>query len=243
VYSQGIAVVTGWENATGTGRAWRSTDKGVTWSDPVQLPVRPECFSGHCTEFPKINALGDVVLAHQANTSGQSEVQYAPVKLQGETGLFDPTGIALGTASNPVRVDPTGTTAQPVNGTVTSNQGTAAAGTSGWPTTPVQGATLFNTQTTGAANTAVTATIAAAAGTRAHLYAVDASCSAGTSSVTVQDGATTIWSTTATEVGTSRLRVTWNPGLTGTTNTAMTVTLAACGVGNTGTLAVQADRF
>lgn len=50
--------------------------------------------------------------------------------------------LAVGTASNPLRVDPTGTTTQPVSvtsgsitvaGTVTANQGTAAATASAWP--------------------------------------------------------------------------------------------------------------
>lgn len=38
--------------------------------------------------------------------------------------LFDSSDVELGTLANPVRVDPTGTTTQPVSGTVTSNIGT-----------------------------------------------------------------------------------------------------------------------
>lgn len=159
------------------------------------------------------------------------------------TNLRTETGSEFGTATAPVRVDPTGTTTQPVSGTVTAAQGTAAAGTSAWPIAPIQGATLFNSRSVSAANTAVTVTIAAAVGQRAHLYGLDASCSAGTAQVTVDDGATRIWETLAAEIGTSRLRVTWPVGLTGSTNTAMTITLSACGAGNTGTLIVQADRF
>jgi hypothetical protein len=40
--------------------------------------------------------------------------------------------VAGGTATNPFRTDPTGTTIQPVSGTVTATQGTAAAAGSGW---------------------------------------------------------------------------------------------------------------
>lgn len=43
--------------------------------------------------------------------------------------------VAGGTATNPIRIDPTGGTTQPVSGTVTSNQGTAAAGSGAWPVT------------------------------------------------------------------------------------------------------------
>jgi hypothetical protein len=113
--------------------------------------------------------------------------------------------------------------------------------------TPVQGGsptgTVLNSQTTGAANTAVTITLTGTAGERVHVYKLTGRCSAGTSSLTVQDGATTIWSTPAGAVGTSNFTESWNPGLTMTTAANGVVTLAACGVGNTGTLTVQADRF
>ncbi len=108
---------------------------------------------------------------------------------------------------------------------------------------PIQGATLFNSETTGAADTAVTLTIAAAANTRAHVYTVDARCSATTSSVTITDGGFTRFSTTSTEIGTTRTRIQWPVGLTGLTNSAVVVTLATCGAANTGTLSVQADRY
>lgn len=40
-----------------------------------------------------------------------------------DVALYDGAGNQLGTSGNPVRVDPTGTTTQPVSGTVTANQG------------------------------------------------------------------------------------------------------------------------
>jgi hypothetical protein len=43
--------------------------------------------------------------------------------------------VEYGTATDPLRVDTTGTTTQPVSGTVTADQGTAAAGSGAWPTT------------------------------------------------------------------------------------------------------------
>lgn len=116
---------------------------------------------------------------------------------------------------------------------------------------PVQGgghanaSTVFNSQTTGAANTAVVTTIAAGvANEKAHVYKVTARCSAGTSSLTVASGGTTIWTSETGAVGTTNFREEWATGLTATAiASAMDVTLAACGAGNTGTLIVQADRF
>lgn len=102
-----------------------------------------------------------------------------------------------------------------------------------------------NSQATSGTDAAVTATLAAS-GTvysRPYLYRVSARCSAGTSSVTVANGATTVWTTGAAEVGTTNSTFTWNPGLVGSANTNMTVTLATCGGGNTGTLMVQASVF
>lgn len=52
---------------------------------------------------------------------------------QAYTVLYDSSGVEIGTATNPMRVDPTGTTPQPVSGTVTADQGTAAALAGAWP--------------------------------------------------------------------------------------------------------------
>jgi len=55
------------------------------------------------------------------------------------TTLFDSADVEVGTAANPLRVDTTGTTTQPVSGTVTANQGTAAAVAGAWPTLVTDG--------------------------------------------------------------------------------------------------------
>jgi hypothetical protein len=112
-----------------------------------------------------------------------------------------------------------------------------------WAITPVQGAALFNSHATGAANTAVTATITGVANQRALLHSVQAFCSAGTASLTVTDGGTTIWATPAAAVGTAQFLREWATGLTAATGNTLVVTLGACGVGNTGTLTVQASQF
>lgn len=51
----------------------------------------------------------------------------------------------LGTALNPLRTNPTGGTAQPVSGTVTGNQGTAAALASAWPVKVTDGTNIMPT--------------------------------------------------------------------------------------------------
>lgn len=58
------------------------------------------------------------------------------------TNLRDNSGVEVGTAGAPLRTDPTGTTTQPVSGTVTANAGTgtfnvAGTGTAGSPGTAV----------------------------------------------------------------------------------------------------------
>jgi hypothetical protein len=225
-----------------TSSIFRSTDFGATWTYNSTTPA-----TGGSPDYLSATLLEGRTYIGNSGTVG--EVWYSPSAVAGQYTIIGQNGAPLFTSSNPGRVDPTGITTQPVSGsvtvsgTVTANQGTAASSPGAWPYVPVQGATVFNTSATGAANTAVTATIGAAASTRAHLFGASAFCSAGTSSIVVADGATTIFQTTATSVGTTLFSVGWTVGLTGTTNTAMTVTLGACGAGNTGTLNVQADRF
>jgi len=112
--------------------------------------------------------------------------------------------------------------------------------------TSVQGTGLLNTQTTGAATTAVTVTITAVTGSRAHIYDIEARCNtaAATSDVLVSDGGTTIWSSGLLAVTNAvpQFKKSWPIGLTGATNSQVLITLAACTAG-TGTLIVQADRW
>jgi hypothetical protein len=53
--------------------------------------------------------------------------------------LYTSGDVETGTAANPLRVDPTGGTTQPVSGTVTANQGTAAVVANAWPTLVTDG--------------------------------------------------------------------------------------------------------
>ncbi len=110
---------------------------------------------------------------------------------------------------------------------------------------PIQGLVLQNSESVSAANTAVTKSIAAAFNQQVFLYSVSARCSAGTASLTVKDGVagTTIWTSAAAEVGTTSFKFQWNPGLASSSGNGMDITLGTCGVGNTGTLDVQASQL
>jgi hypothetical protein len=48
------------------------------------------------------------------------------------TNLRNNSGTEIATATNPLRVDPTGTTIQPVSGTITANQGAPNTPTNAW---------------------------------------------------------------------------------------------------------------
>lgn len=119
------------------------------------------------------------------------------------------------------------------------------SGVSVWNVTNTQGYTLFNSQTTGAANTSVVVTIPASASVRAMVHSIEAQCSSGSSNITIKDGTNVIFTSMGNNVpaSPSTYRREWSTPLTGTVNTAMTIELASCGVSNTGTLHVQASRW
>jgi hypothetical protein len=112
--------------------------------------------------------------------------------------------------------------------------------------TRTQATTLFNTQTTGGATTAVTVTLTAVPGARTHVYSIGARCNtaAATSDLLISDGGTTLWSSGPLAVIAIQPQYfrEWATPITGATNSQVLVTLAACTAG-TGTLIVQADRY
>ena len=59
-----------------------------------------------------------------ALTSGQQAMQRLTSARGAHVNLRNATGTEIGTAGSPVRIDPTGTTTQPVTGTITANAGT-----------------------------------------------------------------------------------------------------------------------
>lgn len=111
---------------------------------------------------------------------------------------------------------------------------------------PVQFGTIVNSETTGAATTAVTVTLAAVPGARAHVYSIAARCNtaSATSSLLISDGGATIWSSgllAVTNVQPQYFRD-FNTPITSVVNSQVLITLAACTAG-TGTLIVQTDKY
>ena len=112
---------------------------------------------------------------------------------------------------------------------------------------PVQAGLLLNSQTTGAAATAVVKTLTGVAGFRVHVYSIEARCNTAadtTTGVTMTDAATTVWSTGPADVPAASTNYgrPWVPGYTAGDGATVVITLAACTAG-TGTLIVQADQF
>lgn len=79
-----------------------------------------------------------------------AEDAYADLRITGQrdlrVNLRNNAGTEIATATTPLRTDPTGTTTQPVSGTVTANQGTAGA--AGWPVRSLAGDELATVRTT-----------------------------------------------------------------------------------------------
>lgn len=191
--------------------------------------VSPYIFDG--TNFDRLRGdPGGKLLASVYGANGAGVGGASPIRLFGfADGLTMPDALLTQSTLN---IWNTSGTTDRWRGGIASVQG-------GAPIT----SNLLNTHQVGAANTAVVATIAAAPTQHGHIYSFESRCSAGTSSITIADGGITIWSTAGAEVGTNNFTRQFPVALTGLTNSAVTVTLAACGVGNTGTLMVQADRF
>lgn len=130
-----------------------------------------------------------------------------------------------------------------------SNPTPAATPSSGVAPTisaPQQGVTLLNTAVTSVANTQATATLTGAAGQRVTIRGiyVKATGAAATSTVIVQDGATTVLDlgTVSIPLAGATVQFTGNPLVTGTTGNSMTVTVGAGGALSITTTSIIADR-
>lgn len=110
---------------------------------------------------------------------------------------------------------------------------------------PLQPAITKNSETTSAANTALTVSISAVATQRIYLSALAARDSAGSCSLTVKDGVggTVIWSTDGSFISTTLRTVDWPVPLASTSGNGMDIVVSACGAGNTSTLDVQASQL
>jgi hypothetical protein len=108
---------------------------------------------------------------------------------------------------------------------------------------PGQRGTLLNSANVSAANTALAISLTGAASESVHLYGLTAFCSAGTATLNYDIGGPTLWSTSTAQIGTSTFAVAWTTGYTFAVGFSPTVRLTSCGIGNTGTLYIHADRY
>lgn len=111
-------------------------------SGTISLPTGAATAANQSTEITSLQLIDDII--HSINASfnkaaaiaGQlddvsttlaTEDGIAPLRITAQRGLHvnirNASGSEMGTSGAPFRTDPTGTTVQPVNGTVTSNQG------------------------------------------------------------------------------------------------------------------------
>jgi hypothetical protein len=125
-----------------------STDPVRT--DPTGTTAQPVTDNGGSLTVDgavAVSSVGGTVTVDQADSASLDYDTGAGTVNQTVLGIALPGvggPVAGGTSTDPVRIDPTGTTAQPitdnsgsltVDGTVTANQGTAAAGSGAWPVT------------------------------------------------------------------------------------------------------------
>lgn len=100
--------------------------------------------------------VGSNIIGHVEVDDGSGHIQPAgdAVARSINVQVNDGTNV-LGTSAHPVKVDPTGTTTQPVSGTVTANQGTANTSANAWPVEITDGT---NVNSVKAASTAAAST-------------------------------------------------------------------------------------
>jgi hypothetical protein len=108
----------------------------------------------------------------------------------------------------------------------------------------MQPSTTNNSEAT-AVNATASVTLTPATIQRGHVFSISGRCSAGTAQLLVVDTTTStnLWTSAATEVGTTTFKYQWNPGLAGAPGDTVQVQLTTCGPANTGTLDVQGSVF
>jgi len=110
---------------------------------------------------------------------------------------------------------------------------------------PVQGPTLLNSETTSSADTVLTKTLTGVANTRIHIYSLKVTCQNSSTSLSIADGGTTIFSVNAGGVPAlpRAFEEVWSTGLTISTGSNAVITVGACGTGNVSALDIQADQY
>lgn len=232
-----------------SGSRWNNVRDGAAGDNLTSGTLAAQLYGFDGTNFDRVRAVAD-------NTARSGAGLLAlPCRANAAAPSFS-EGAAV-----PCSTDLAGNTRTAVSGSVTANQGTPAAQTNRWPVmlsdgtnfleairalnvTPIQHDTLHNVQAIGTAGNPVSVSITGVGGQRVHVYSITGNCApAGTANLVVQDGAATIWQTSAGTVTTTSYRQTFNPGLTISTGATATIAVTTCGGGNNGYIAVQADQF
>lgn len=99
-----------------------------------------------------------------------------------------------------------------------------------------------NSSTTSSANSAQTITVAAIAGQRIRLMRIDAFTSAGTTTLSVEQGSTVIWQGATAAVTSTMSTLEWTKPLELAPGAALNVKTTAAGAGNTATVNLQAEQ-
>lgn len=111
------------------------------------------------------------------------------------------------------------------------------------PVSPTQRGALANQELVSSGNTPASPTIAPGTTGRAHIYRLDARCSAGSATLSITNNGVQQWSTAVGSITTTNSTFQWNPPFTGGLGQTVGISLSGCGAGNYGTLDVQADSF
>lgn len=122
-------------------------------SGTISLPTGAATSANQATEITLLDLIDDVPTAQNGafvkgnpamgqlddvSTTIATEDNVSAVRITTQRAfhinLRNNSGSEAGTSSTPIRIDPTGTTTQPVSGTITANQGTANTVSNSWPT-------------------------------------------------------------------------------------------------------------
>jgi len=256
-FGQGV-VVAGTRDMNASPTPFRTTDSGASWQPMSQgnIGCSVGLGEGISTAITFQGSGFYICLGNNVGTeydflltsppAGAPLYTSAGEQLVGGTGTAGTPSVAVVTIQGIA-----GGTVVPVTGTVTvsstsANQGTAAAGPAGWPTVPVQAATLLNAApVVSGANAAASFPLTGAAGQRIciRVIAVKATGAAASFTLTVTDGATIkldLGTQSAALAGAADTFI-GAPLICGSTGNSMTVNIGAGGVGAVTTTSVVAD--
>src|SRR5579863_3814709 len=120
------SIIIGQGSGTGSGGGGSNASVGLNGGPgPTSSTQIGDVVAGVFTAFSASNPV-PVTGTITANNASVGATGVTAPAFATEIGVIDISGNLVGaSATNPVRIDPTGTTVQPVSGTITANQGTS----------------------------------------------------------------------------------------------------------------------